>query len=144
GPSHQPIWGERREYSWFIRDGYFIRSPVKINGATVGESERREYEAEFLRRAQARDRRVSGQPSGGAPSSDNASDASGARDRTGLDGLLKQVREPRFISSAYFLRFKFEQGTYAFVGRESLDGRDVMRVEYYPTNLYSDRQRRRM
>jgi hypothetical protein len=54
------------------------------------------------------------------------------------------VREPQFISSAYFLRFKFEQGTYAFVGREMLDGRDVMRVEYYPTNLYSDRQRRRM
>jgi hypothetical protein len=144
GPTQQPIWGERREYSWYIRDGYFIRSPVKVNGATVGESERRKYEAEFLRRAQARDRRISGQASAGAPSSDGASDAPAAADRTGLDGLLKQVREPQFISSAYFLRFKFEQGTYAFVGREMLDGRDVMRVEYYPTNLYSDRQRRRM
>jgi hypothetical protein len=28
------------------------------------------------------------------------------------------------------------------VGRETLDGHNVMRVEYYPSNLYSDRQRR--
>src|SRR5262249_61306662 len=94
--------------------------------------------------AQARDRRVSGQPFAGPQASDGASDGSAAADRTGVDGLLKQVREPQFISSAYFLRFKFEQGAYAFVGREMLDGREVMRVEYYPTNLYSDRQRRRM
>jgi hypothetical protein len=145
GPSHQPIWGERREYSWYIRDGYFIRSPVKVNGATIGESDRRKYEAEFLRRAQQRDRRVTGQASAGTPSTAGSTEApADGADQAGLDGLLKQVREPQFISSAYFLRFKFEQGTYAFVGRETLAGRDVMRVEYYPTNLYSDRQRRRM
>jgi hypothetical protein len=145
GPSHQPIWGERREYSWYIRDGYFIRTPVKVNGATIGESDRRKYEAEFLRRAQQRDRRFTGQASAGTPSTAGSTEAPADRaDQAGLDGLLKQVREPQFISSAYFLRFKFEQGTYAFVGRETLAGRDVMRVEYYPTNLYSDRQRRRM
>ena len=46
------------------------------------------------------------------------------------------MREPQFVSSAYFLRFKFEEGTYALVGRETLDGHDVVRVEYYPSNLY--------
>ena len=48
------------------------------------------------------------------------------------------------MSSAYFLRFKFEEGRYALVGREMLDGHEVMRVEYYPTNLYSTPQQRRM
>jgi hypothetical protein len=61
-----------------------------------------------------------------------------------VDGLLRQVREPQFISSAYFLRFKFEEGRYALVGREMLDGHEVMRVEYFPTALFSPRQQRRM
>jgi hypothetical protein len=37
-----------------------------------------------------------------------------------------------------------EEGKYALVGRETLDGHPVLRVEYYPDNLFSDRQRRRM
>ncbi len=48
------------------------------------------------------------------------------------------------MSSAYFLRFKFEEGKYALVGQEMLDGHEVMRVEYYPANLYSTPQQRRM
>src|SRR5260370_92960 len=61
----------------------------------------------------------------------------------GLDGLIRQTRQPEFISSAYFLRFRFEEGKYALVGREQLDGREVMRIEYYPTKLYSHDQSRR-
>src|SRR5207302_11085645 len=60
-----------------------------------------------------------------------------------LDGLLKQTRQPQFVSSAYFLRFKFEEGKYALVGRETLDGRDVLRIEYYPTRLFGGTDRRR-
>src|SRR5437764_2219228 len=37
GTNRTPIWGERRTYTWFIKDGFFVRSPVKVNGATVGE-----------------------------------------------------------------------------------------------------------
>src|ERR1700680_407957 len=44
-PAHAPLWGERRDYTWFIRDGYFVRSPLKVNGADVGENDRRKYEA---------------------------------------------------------------------------------------------------
>ena len=58
GPSRQPIWGERREYTWYIRDGFFVRSPVKINGVEIGEADRRKYEAEFLERTKARDARA--------------------------------------------------------------------------------------
>ncbi len=46
-------------------------------------------------------------------------------------------RPPEFIESAYFLRFRFDEGTYAFVGRESIDGEDVLRIEYYPAHLFS-------
>src|SRR4030095_1178485 len=35
GPSRLPLWGERREYTWYIRDGFFVRSPVKVNGVTI-------------------------------------------------------------------------------------------------------------
>jgi len=56
---------------------------------------------------------------------------------------IRQTREPQFISSAYFLRFKFEEGKYALVGRETLDGREVLRVEYYPARMFSGTDRRR-
>ena len=151
GPNHQPIWGERREYTWFIREGFFIRSPVRFNGVEIGDTERRRYEAEFLRRSQARDARLArqGSPPDSPPSPEAATPpASGGRSSgeasTSVDGLLRQAREPQFVSSAYFLRFKFEEGKYALVGHEMLDGHEVMRVEYYPANLYSTPQQRRM
>ena len=59
------------------------------------------------------------------------------QDISTFDGLIKQTREPEFISSAYFLRFKFEEGKYALVGRETLDGLDVLRIEYYPARLFA-------
>src|ERR1019366_9121565 len=57
GPSRVPIWGERREYTWYIRDGFFVRSPLKFNGVTIGEAERRKFEADYLAQQQRRDRR---------------------------------------------------------------------------------------
>jgi hypothetical protein len=137
GPNLQPLWGERREYSWYIRDGFFVRSPVRFNGVEIGDAERRKYETEFLRRMRERDRRA--QPVAAPKETDG-----GTGDEASVDGLLRQVREPRFVSSAYFLRFSFEAGKYAIVGRETLDGVPVVRVEYYPSNLFTDRQRRRM
>jgi len=55
-----------------------------------------------------------------------------------VDAILKSTREPQFISSSYFLRFKFEPGHYAFVGPESYNGHQVLRIEYYPRHLYDD------
>src|SRR5215468_313051 len=68
GPNRAPIWGERREYTWYIRDGFFVRSPTKFNGVTIGEAERRKSEAEYLRQVQEREKRAArgGVPSGGA------------------------------------------------------------------------------
>src|SRR6188474_344876 len=35
GPGRFPLWGMRREYSWFIRDGIFVRSPVSADGVKL-------------------------------------------------------------------------------------------------------------
>jgi hypothetical protein len=138
GPSQIPIWGEEREYSWFIQEGYFVRSPVKANGVAISEADRRQYEAEYLRRAkerdakEERDRGQEGHVESGAGALVPEAAPSSA------DGLLVQVRQPQFIDTAYFLEFEFEEGTYALVGREVFEGRDVLRIEYYPTRLFSD------
>ena len=143
GPVNMPIWGEHREYSWFIRDGYFIRSPLKVNGVTISEAERRKEEDEYFKRAQERDKQRSksgnkevNKDSGSAvaaPSPDEPKD---------VETFIRQTRQPEFMDSAYFLRFKFEQGKYAFVGREKFDGLDVLKIEYYPTQLFSHDQDR--
>ena len=53
--------------------------------------------------------------------------------------LLDAARlEPRFISESYFMEFTFEPGNYYFVGRETLVGREVVKLEYYPTDLFDD------
>jgi hypothetical protein len=132
-PGGASVWGERREYTWFIRDGYFVRSPLKVNGVTISEADRRTYEDDYVRREQRREKRE--KEGGGTVNPDAPAD---------IQGLLRQ---PGFVSSAYFLRFKFDQGRYALVGPETLEGRDVLRIEYYPTRLFADdgrdRERRR-
>lgn len=140
GPSGALLWGERRDYTWYIRDGFFIRSPLKVNGAPVGEPDRQKYEQEFLAREQKREARA--QTSGAEPA-DRAPAAPGAEEAPhDVDGLIRQSRQPQFVSSAYFLRFKFDAGRYALVGREQFEGRDVLRIEYYPDKLFSAESRR--
>jgi hypothetical protein len=127
GPSRTPIWGERRDYTWFIRDGFFVRSPVKVNGGAVSEADRRKAEDEYLRAAKRRD--SAGQ---------NPQEADAPKD---VDAIVRQARQPQFISSAYFLRFRFEEGKYALVGHETVDGHDTLRIEYYPARLFNRPQR---
>lgn len=135
GPGGMPLWGEKRTYTWFIRDGFFVRSPLVANGVTIGETERRKYEDDFLRRARDRETRDA---SAANPSlSAEVAPSDPPRD---LGGLLSQSRQPQFIDTAYFLRFTFEAGKYAFVGRESLNGEDVLRIEYYPARLFTHEQ----
>jgi hypothetical protein len=144
GPGRLPMWGEERDYSWYIRDGYFIRSPLKANGVSIGEADRRKYEADYLKRIQEREkRRLERDAQDKAKPAPAPTPAAGDDLAPTVDSILTRARQPEFISSAYFLRFKFEEGKYALVGREQLDGRDVLRIEYYPTKLYSDDQRRR-
>jgi hypothetical protein len=129
GPGGALLLGEKREYTWYVREGYFIRSPVRFNGITVSDRDRDEYEERFLKRARERDAR-------GASGADAAPIE--VQTPSDVQGLLRQSREPQFISSSYFLRFKFDPGRYALVGREQFDGKPVLRIEYSPTKLFSD------
>jgi hypothetical protein len=103
GPGRTPIYGFRHDFTWFIRDGVFVRSPLRADGVDIDEAERRRAEDEWLEKQRN-----------------------------------KKDDQPEFVSAAYFLKFKFDPGQYALAGRESLDGRDVLRIEYYPTKLFSE------
>jgi hypothetical protein len=128
GSSEQLVWGQKREFTWYVRDGYFVRSPVRFNGVTISETERAQYEDDFLKRAEAREK----------PADPSPAPPTAATPPMDAQSLITQVREPQFISSAYFLQFKFEPGHYALVGREKLENRDVLKIEYYPARLFSD------
>jgi len=130
GPGEMLLWGARREYMWYPRDGFFVRSPVRFNGVTINESEREKYEQNFLRRTKNRDERAREQ----------GKETEGTADATPSDiqSLIQQTREPQFVSSAYLMKFKYEGGRYALVGKETIDKQPVLRIEYYPTRLFSD------
>jgi len=134
GPGGTPFYGFRREYLWFPRDGdgVFVRSPLTVDGVKIGEAERRKAEADYLRHEERRDKRREDQEKGDAP----ANQGSSVTEVTG-EGV-RQALEPGFVSAAYFLKFKFDPGQYALAGRETLEGRPVLRIEYYPTKLFSE------
>lgn len=129
GPGNVRMFGLDREYTWYIRDGVFVRSPVRFDGASLNETDRRKYEDEWLERQKARDRKDAAAAS--APVTEGAVESGG-------DVLNQLTREPQFVSAAYFLKFKFEPGRYAFAGPETYEGTRVLKIEYYPTRLYAD------
>jgi len=138
GPGGLPLYGFARDYVWFPRDGIFVRSPRRANGVDIGERERQRAERVWLarerRRAADQERR-----DGDAEAVDEVTDTPAASDDVG--DVVSQALEPRFVQAAYFLRFTFDPGQYAFAGRERLMDRDVLRIEYYPTRLFNDDER---
>jgi len=140
GPDGARLYGFEREYTWFMRAGVFIRSPVKGNGVTIGEPERQRYEREWQQREERREKRLRARSAAQEPS--DTTDTMGT-----MADVLSGALEPRFVSAAYFLRFKFDPGRYALVGRERVLDPDVLRTEYNPTRLFSEgrtRPNRRM
>ncbi len=184
GPAGLPIAGFRREYEWYVRGDVVVRSPRRFDGVDIGEAERREYEADWLRRRarRAAERReedgrvgvrvsptegvtversraaeeaeaavaeaaVDGAPAaaeaaapaaaGDAPAAaDDAGPVPGQREAAAAD---PERLEPEFITDAgYFLEFPFEPGNYYLAGYETLAGREVVKIEYYPTDLFDD------
>ena len=132
GPGATPLYGMKRESAWFPReDGTFIKSPLRINGVTIGEADRRKAEAQFLRIQELREKRRAEREKQARTDTDV-----GATPLT-EDGV-RQALEPGFVSAAYFLQFKFESGHYALAGRETLEGRDVLKIEYYPSKLFNE------
>ncbi len=157
GTGGLPLWGMRREYAWFIRNGIFVRSPVKANGVALSEADRRKAEDEWLRRELSREerrQRRADREKQGLPSEPDhravvisptgvqvvdGSSTTAADLPSNVDDLLKQGGDPQFVSSSYFLKFRFEKGRYALAGREQVDGQDALKIEYYPgTGLFNE------
>jgi hypothetical protein len=136
GPGRTPLRRSTREFSWYVRDGVHVRSPVRFDGVTIGDEDRRKYEDDWLARERARlERRAAREAE---------------RQREGVDPDLPTAPPvrgespgptPRFVSEAYFMDFKFEPGNYYLAGRETLAGVPVLRIEYYPTAMFRDGER---
>ena len=125
GPDGAPMFGLQKEFMWVAREGRAVRSPVRVNGVAIGEETRRREEAEWQADEDRRAERASEK----------------AQSETATTAEIEQAMrrgEPRFISEVQFLRFRFEPGNYYFVGKETLAGREVLRIEYYPRRLFAD------
>jgi hypothetical protein len=137
GPGNLPLNGFKREYTWYVREGFLVRSPLRYDGVATPEAERRKYEENWLKRERERDERARSKAKA-APAADPAPDKA---DVPSLEQFVDQRGEPRFVSEAYFLQFKFEPGNYYLAGRDRIADRDVLKIEYYPTALFSDEHR---
>jgi hypothetical protein len=136
GPGRLPLHRTRREFTWYVRDGRHVRSPVKFNGVGVGTEARDQYERIWIRREKERqERRAKKEKEGKKEGAEIGIGTEGIHVETGTTPI---PTEPRFVSEAYFMDFKFEPGNYYLAGREKLDGQDVLRIEYYPTRLFDD------
>jgi hypothetical protein len=126
GPGGVRVYGFRREYTWFIRQGVFVRSPVAADGVAIGESERRKHEEAWIAREERREARRA------------RKEGREAQPPGAMEDVLRHSLEPQFVSAAYFLKFRFDPGRYALAGRDVIDERPVLRIEYYPTRLFRD------
>ncbi len=126
GPGGAPINRFKREYTWYVRDGIHVRSPLKYDGVPIPESDRRAYEQRWINSETERRKHRSER------------EAESAKEGKTPDFRLRPVNEPRFVSESYFLDFKFEAGNYYLVGREKLDAQEVLRIDYLPTHLFDD------
>ena len=117
GPGRSPLYRTRRDYTGYVRDGMHVRSPLRFNGVKVGEEARERYEAQWIHtETERRERKAKKQEGKDQKESSEVS--------IGPDGVQVSVggnpvpTEPRFVSEAYFMDFKFEAGNYYLAGRE--------------------------
>lgn len=132
GPDQRRIYGFQRDYTWFIRQGVFVRSPLRADGVTIGDAERKRYEARWVTDEKKREARRAKREPDVAPANDAGTTPAQVED------VVRQGIEPQFVQAAYFLRFKFEPCHYGLVGRETVDGRETLRIEYYPERLFRE------
>jgi hypothetical protein len=126
GPGRAPITRIHREFTWYVRDGVHVRSPVRFDGVPIAEADRRAYEERWFNREQ--DRRK------------HRAEREAKRESEGKPPTLgpAALNEPRFVSESYFLDFKFEPGNYYLAGRDTLDNKEVLKIDYYPQHLFND------
>jgi len=132
GPGRTPLYRGRREFAWYVRDGMHVRSPIRFDGVTVGEEDRRKYEDNWVKQERERLERRAKRDAAKADAPEPSEPAGPPV------GGETPMATPRFVSEAYFMDFKFEAGNYYLAGREQLEGHNVLRIEYYPTRMFND------
>lgn len=135
GPGEFTLFRSKEEYMWYVRDGVHVRSPLRKDGVTIAKNERKEYEDKWIKDEKERAKKKAEKAGNEAP---DAALADQSAPDPGKPSFMAQISEPRFVSEAYFLEFKFESGRYYVVGKEKFEGRDVLVVEYYPSKLFDD------
>jgi Omp85 superfamily domain len=144
GPTRMPVYRHKREFTWYVRDGIHVRSPVKFDGVTIGEDTRKEYEDRWAKRERARLEQAAKREKERAEKSKTETPATADPEPAALPDDLagpsgaSPIPTPRFVSEAYFMDFKFEAGSYYLAGREQLEGQQVLRIEYYPKRMFND------
>jgi hypothetical protein len=134
GPGRARLYGSEREFTWYMRDGYLVRSPLRYNKVTLSEAERRKYEEKWLTEEKEREEEHAKKAAAKAQQHRSAEEPP----VMDVQSFIREGGEPRFISEAYFLEFKFEPGNYYLAGRETIENREVLRIEYYPQRLFND------
>jgi hypothetical protein len=132
GPTRMPVFRQKRDFTWYVRDGMHVRSPVKFDGVTVGEAARKQYEDDWAKRERGRlEAEAKRKKENKTESQKKEADPAGPADAS-------PIPTPRFVSEAYFMDFKFDPGNYYLAGREQLEGQQVLRIEYYPKRMFND------
>ena len=121
GPGRFRLHRSSREYTWIVREDMHVRSPLRYDGVAVPDDQRVRYEESWMRREKERqERKAKGEKE----------DAEVVVSGSGVDVTGKTVpTEPRFVSEAYFMDFKFEPGNYYVAGREQFEGQEVVKIE---------------
>jgi hypothetical protein len=107
GPARMPVYRQKREFTWYVRDGLHVRSPVRFDGVTVGDDARKEYEDTWVRRERRRLERKDAKDKGEKADTPDP-DPVVTTDDPASPGGATPVPTPRFVSEAYFMEFKFE------------------------------------
>jgi len=105
-------WSYRREYLWFVRDDYLVRSPVVIDGVKVSDKEKSTAEDEW----------INGQKKRGKSTNKNGIDYQ----------ALFGLENANSLDFQAFFGFEFEPGRYLYGGERQFEGRKALLVEYYP------------
>jgi len=155
GPKNVRLHGMERQFTWYVRDGYLIRSPLRSTAPPSPKRSGAGIEEEWLHdeKARAERRRRNAAAKAGKPvTATEAAPGEAGVAREGPPSLQPGSGEnerrrrsrrssARAASPASSRRptssaSGSNRGNYYLAGHEQLDGREVVRVEYYPTALF--------
>jgi len=115
-----------------VREGFFVRSPIKANGVTVGEADRRKYEDDYLRRQKQIDA-----PAAAQPAHHRADPAlADRRDRAERHGRDSPPGPAARVISRLLSPVPIRGRQVRARGQGKARRPRVLRVEYYPANLF--------